>query len=210
MKFIHKNPEPQLFASWKAVHPNATYKNDLSNLSDPDAVAAKHALKNSLLAEQKYICCYCECRIADATSHIEHFRPKDQNQFPQLQLDYNNLFASCTKRPTGSSDEHCGHKKGSYFSPDLVSPLEVDCSSHFKYKMDGSIEHCDSRGKTTIEKLHLDSALLDSQRKALIDYFLNLNAADLQNEIVNHLDETGSQLGEFFTTIEYLHNTGQL
>lgn len=210
MKYIKKNLEPSQFSEWKSSHPGASYKDDLCNFNDSSARAARIALKRSLLAEQKYICCYCECRITDATSHIEHFRPKDASQFPQLQLDYSNLLASCTKTPTGSLDEHCGHKKGNFFSIDLVSPQEVDCSSHFGYMMDGSICGLDYRGNLTIQKLHLDSALLDTKRKMLIDYFLGFDDVDeLQQEIEDYLNENGSQLGEFFTMIEFLHSNGQ-
>lgn len=211
MKYIQKQAEPLLFTRWKAAHPDAKYSVDLSNVSDAAARAAKTALKNSLLAEQKYICCYCECRISDANSHIEHFKPKDPTQFPHLQLEYSNLFASCTKQPTGSPDEHCGHKKDNFYSSDLISPLEPDCSNHFAYKMDGTIEGTDVRGRLTVEKLHLDSALLDRQRKRLIDDFINIDdEAELQSEITEHLDTSKVVLGEFFTMVEYLHANGQL
>ncbi len=210
MKHIIKNAEPPLFAQWKLAHPGATYR-DLSDPSYPGAKNAKKALKNGLLAEQKMICCYCECRISDANSHIEHFKPKDPNQFPNLQLEYSNLLASCIKQPSNSSDLHCGHKKENFYSVDLVSPLETDCSSHFTYKMDGTIDGCDQRGSVTVNKLHLDSTLLNNQRKALIDYFLNdVDEDDYQEEIDAHLDESGPVLEEFFTMVEYLHARGQL
>lgn len=211
MKYIVKRVEPALFVQWKSAHPGATYKDDLCNFGDSAAMAARTALKNSLLAEQKYLCCYCECRISDANSHIEHFKPKDPALYPHLQLEYSNMLASCTKEPMGPPDEHCGHKKGNFFSADLVSPLEADCSSHFTYKMDGTIAGCDQRGRVTVEKLHLDSALLNNQRKTLIDDFLAIDDEDaLQAEIIAHLDESGAVLGEFLTMVDYLHRNGQL
>lgn len=210
MKHIVKQVEPLLFTQWKAACPGATYDGDLCSNNNA-AKRAKKALKNSLLAEQKYICCYCECRVSDANSHIEHFRPKDPAQFPHLQLEYSNLLASCTKNPIGPPDEHCGHKKSNFFSADLVSPLEVDCSSHFTYKMDGTIAGADRRGRVTVEKLHLDSALLNNQRKNLIDDFLDIDDDDeLQSEIASYLDESGPVLGEFLTMLDYLHSNGQL
>ncbi|MGM9749383.1 MAG: retron system putative HNH endonuclease [Candidatus Cryptobacteroides sp.] len=211
MKHIKKNAEPTQFADWKTANPNARYKDDLCNFKDGAALTARTALKRSLLSEQKYICCYCECRVSDSNSHIEHFRPKDASQFPQLQLEYSNLLASCTKTPTGLPDEHCGHKKGNFFSTDLVSPLEIDCSSHFGYMMDGSICGLDVRGSLTIQKMNLDSSLLNTKRKNLIDYFLNIDDVDEFNqEIEYHLDEGRPKLGEFFTMIDYLHSNGQL
>jgi len=210
MKRIIKNTEPATFTSWKASHPGATYKNDLCNINDASALVVKASLKQSLLAEQKFLCCYCECRITDANSHIEHFRPKDPTMFPNLQLEYSNLFASCTKEPTGTIDEHCGHKKGNFFSSDLVSPLEPDCSNHFSYMMDGTISGTDQRGQVTVQKLHLDSALLNGQRKSVIDDFLDVDDELLDEEIATHLDEKGATLGEFFTMVEYLRRSGQL
>ena len=68
----------------------------------------------------------------------------------------------------------------------------------------------DNRWRLTVEKLHLDSALLDNQRKKLIDGFLSIDdEAELQNEIKEHLDESQSVMCEFFTMIEYLHGNGQ-
>ena len=205
MKYIVKSVvEPDLFVSWKTSNPNATY-NDLSDPNDANARAAKQALKDALLKEQKYLCCYCECRIDDSTSHIEHFKPKAQDKFPDLQLEYSNLHASCTKRPTGKPDEHCGHKKADVYSKDLVSPLEYDCSTHFQYMLNGTIVGTDDRGKATIATLNLNSALLDIQRKTLIDYFSDFDDKDLESEITSHLDSTKSEYGEFYSMIECLH-----
>ena len=77
-------------------------------------------------------------------------------------------------------------------------------------RMDGTILGTDPQGIATIQMLHLDSALLNTQRKSLIDSFLDLYIVDLENEIASHLDETQTHLGEFFTMIEHLHTTGQL
>lgn len=204
MKHIIKAVEPADFTAWKAANPGATYRHDLCNNHDRAAVSAKRILKQALLAEQHYLCCYCECRISAADSHIEHFKPKGVAAYAHLQLDYSNLHASCTLQPTGSVDEHCGHKKGNSFSPDLVSPLEPDCSSHFTYTLNGHIGHTDKRGKETISMLSLDSALLNRQRKLLIDTFTGFDEAELPDEIAIHLDTSQPAHGEFFTMIEYL------
>ncbi len=203
MKHIIKSIEPQAFTDWKAANPGATYK-DLSNRNHSSAKSAKSALKLALIAEQHGLCCYCESRISAADSHIEHFKPKGNPAYAHLQLDYGNLHASCTLAPTGSADEHCGHKKGNSFPANLVSPLDSDCATHFTYTMDGKIGYADTPGQVTISTLHLDSALLDAGRKMLIDYFLSLDEADLPDEITAHLDPTALQYGEYFTMIEYL------
>lgn len=204
MKFINKVKEPTSFTDWKKRNPNAKFK-DLIGKEKKD-------IRNSLLKEQHSLCCYCECRISNnyadesESFHIEHFKPKDKDKFPQLQLEYSNLHASCIKNKSNDSDIHCGHRKGNEYSDSLISPLEEDCASHFVYELDGTIVYTDHRGKETIRILHLDSNLLNISRKKLIDYFLfDVEENNLENEISCHLDESLSTFGEFYTMIEYLN-----
>lgn len=204
MKHIIKAPEPATFTNWKTANPGATYKKHLSDPADANAATAKRALKQALLDEQHYICCYCEGRIGAHDSHIEHFLPKGDPAYAHLQLDYGNLHASCTLRPTGDPDEHCGHRKGDTYSTQLISPLETDCATHFTYTLNGHIAHTDSRGDFTITTLNLGSALLNTQRKLLIDTFLAFDEADIPAEIAAHLDTSRTMYGEYYTMIEYL------
>lgn len=203
MKYINKATEPQEFTDWKLAKPNAVY-NDLIN---PE----KAILKDSLLKEQKNICCYCECRIYSGDSHVEHFKPKGMFKFPQLQLEYLNLHASCMKTPLANVDNRCGHKKENYFSVNLISPLETDCHTHFTYTLNGEIKSTNTKGQDTITILNLDSSLLRAQRNSLIDYFISdVNDEERTNEITNHLSGNNQNTGEFHTMIEYLHATKQL
>lgn len=201
MKYIAKNPEPQWFIDWKRTHPGATYR---------DLLNKKKRLRRSLIAEQHALCCYCESRVTVSSSHNEHFLPKGDPRFCHRQLYYDNIFASCIKEPDGDPEIHCGHKKSHDYDATLICPTEVDCASHFKYSMDGKINHTDDRGKVTIDMLKLDSTLLDSKRKALIDDFLALDEEQLDNEIALHLDTSKVDYGEFYTMVEYLRNSGQL
>lgn len=197
MKSINKyKAEPIEFSDWKAQNPNATYR-DLRG-------AAKEALKVSLIQEQKGICCYCECRITQGTSHIEHFKPKDLTQYPELQLEYSNLHASCQKLNDSNPDKHCGHKKDNDYLPTLISPLEPDCATHFSYEYDGTILGTDDRGSEAITMLNLSSELLNQQRESLIDYFLELSKEKLAEELSFHLDENRADLGEFYTMVASL------
>lgn len=202
MKQIVKAKEPMEFVRWKESNPSKGYM-DLKGLE-------KQALKRSLIEEQKQLCCYCESLITKATSHIEHFRPKDDTQFPELQLVYNNLHASCLLTPNGDSGEHCGHRKKNHFSALLVSPLEEDCQTHFTYELDGNIYGVDEKGRETIDILHLNSTLLQSKRVKLIDAFIDIaldDDMDIKNEIDCHLDETEESLHEFYTMIQYFSAT---
>ncbi|MBV5333707.1 TIGR02646 family protein, partial [bacterium] len=51
------------------------------------------ALHDSLRAEQKGLCCYCESGVADPEGHIEHMEPR--NSKPARTYDYANLALSC-------------------------------------------------------------------------------------------------------------------
>ena len=167
------------------------------------------------MIEQGFLCCYCEMALKDDNSHIEHFKP--QKEFPELALDYQNLLCSCLRDIKKEEEEkhpiHCGHKKGDYFEQELlISPLNPDCESRFKFLDDGRIEAKDSQdtaAKNTIEKLGLDIENLRDKRKKAIDPFLyleNVDLSELKKFVVTYLkqDENG-RFNEFWTTIKYFN-----
>ncbi len=205
MKHFIKHSEPEELTEWKEQYPEATYKDLGKDKLFPGAQKARWALRQSLSSEQGYLCCYCESRILNDDFHVEHFRPKDQ--FASLQLDYANLHASCLRQVVGGSDVHCGHKKANIFSDLLISPLETDCEKHFAYNMMGEVLGIDERGNETIAILNLNSSLLKKSRKALIDEFEDMEE-EYEDEITKHLDPNVPILGEFYTTIHYLHSRG--
>lgn len=195
MKHIIKTVEPASFTYWKHSNPTLRY-DDLVGLPKQD-------LKNSLIAEQKHLCCYCERRITSASSHIEHFKPKGNPVYRCLELDYNNLHASCIKSLSSGLEPQCGHKKGDTFSATLISPLEANCADYFWYTMDGYIHGAGERGNEAITVYNLNSRVLIQQRKSLIDFFTDPFSSEA--DIIAHLDDTKTSLGEFYTMIDYLH-----
>ena len=74
MKSIQKGIEPEIFTQWKALA-NEGWQPTYANLSGVE----KQAVKQSLTSEQGYLCCYCERRLTDDDSHIEHFKPQYKN-----------------------------------------------------------------------------------------------------------------------------------
>ena len=206
MKHIVKDMEPASFSAWKTAHPGAVY-NDLNQLANR---LVKADLKQSLLTEQGYICCYCEREIAENTSHIEHFKPKDSHlPYTHLQLDYTNLHACCNLYASAAAPNICGMKKENVYDARLISPLEPDCASHFVYAYDGSVAPVagDVRAVYTIRLLGLNSAFLQAMRKAVIDNFLD---GDLTSEEVAIMrndylrKKADGHLNPFYTTIEQL------
>lgn len=206
MKHIVKKGEPASFSVWKAAHPGAVYK-DLNLLVNR---SVKADLKQSLLDEQGYICCYCEREVAENTSHIEHFKPKDSRlPYTHLQLDYTNLHACCNLYASSTAPRICGVKKDNVYDARLISPLEPDCASHFVYAYDGSVAPVagDMRAVYTIRLLGLNSAFLQAMRKAVIDIFLDDDLTSEDVAVMKHdylQTKANGHLNPFYTTIEQL------
>jgi len=131
------------------------------------------ALKQSLLEEQGYICCYCEQRVSECDSHMEHFRPRSKLEYEHLQLDYSNLHASCQQRLRKGEPRHCGQLKAGWFEEgQLVGPLDANCEQRFLFTGNGEIsprDDGDAASLTTIERLGLDIPKIRALRSAAID-----------------------------------------
>ena len=76
MKFIVKGNEP---AAWKSYRETSGV--------DFDAIPE---LKEALLNEQGYICCYCMNGIKEDNMKVEHYKPR--SIYPALKMDYTNLL----------------------------------------------------------------------------------------------------------------------
>jgi uncharacterized protein (TIGR02646 family) len=204
MKHIVKNQDTPEFDEWKASANDdwqPTYK-DLRG-------AIKEEVKNSLMKEQGYICCYCERRLTDDGSHIEHFNPRSNNAVNPL--DYANMLCSCQNRLEQGEPRYCGHLKGDWFDNLLlVSPLDPDCEGHFAYTGDGEIKptkNSDDAARTTIKKLGLNINKLSALRRKAIEPFLdeNLSAREFSQFVSGYLiKNTDERFIEFWTTIDYI------
>lgn len=204
MKHIMKNDEPQVFIEWKALA-NEDWQPTYSVLSGN----IKRAVKEALMAEQGHICCYCEQRLADDDSHIEHFRPQHNPAVDPL--DYCNLLCSCQKQIKKGEPRHCGNLKDDWFDPDLlVSPFDPSCEERFVFEGDGVIKPAadqDMAASKTINKLGLDIPKLNSFRGKVIEPFLDdgLSNEEFQAFVSGYLNkDTAGRFGEFWTTIRYL------
>lgn len=212
MKHIIKQAEPESFENWKEK-PNV----DFVKLGKKRKV--KKQLRTSLMVEQGYICCYCERALIEGDCHIEHFRPKDQNKFPELQLEYSNLICSCQANLEKGAPRHCGNSKENWFDENLlISPLDSNCEQRFKFNEIGQIlpfDENDQGAKITIEKLNLDIDKIKDLRRKVIEPFLNydddgnevMTKEELSKFIAGYLKEKEDNDGkynEFYTTIKYL------
>ena len=166
MIYIRKSPSPDSFENWKRTNRQREF-GALKGQPKTD-------LKNSLISEQKGLCCYCCARISRDNSHIEHIKPKGNRKWRNLRFSYKNLLASCD----GFDDYGitCGHNKDEWYDEELfISPLEEDCESHFTYSLDGRIFGAcddDKKASETIKRLYINSYELITARKAVIDSIL--------------------------------------
>lgn len=160
--------EPAEVTAWKALA-NDDWQPSYGNLMGQE----RRALRQALLAEQGHVCCYCNRRIVESPAaknmaefHIEHFRP--QHAFEHLELEYQNLHASCFKNDNPNGRRHCGPAKGDWFDEELtLSPL-LDNSALLRFGEDGSISAGNEAATETIKRLKLDHPMLVNERQAEI------------------------------------------
>jgi uncharacterized protein (TIGR02646 family) len=204
MKYIVKQAEPQAFTDWKALA-NDDWQPIFKDLPGN----TRKAVKDALMTEQGWICCYCERRITDDDSHIEHFRP--QSDPVTDPLDFNNLLCSCQKRLEKGEPRHCGNLKGNWFDVNLlISPLDPGCEKRFAFMGDGVIKEAsddDQAASETITKFGLAIPKLNEMRAKVIEPFLDedLSNDEMQIFVTGYLTkDTAGRFGEFWTTIHYL------
>ena len=170
MRSIDKRPEPTPFRTWKASG-NEDWQPTYSDLRQP----LKNLVHEALLAEQGWVCCYCEGRVSldSRSSHIEHLIPQQAADEARA-LDYANLLASCD-----TNSVHCGHRKSGRFLP--VHPLMTDCANFFEFGSAGTIApSADGARKVpareAIDILGLDTQALVARRRQALDDWLGVVA----------------------------------
>ncbi|CAN1211148.1 hypothetical protein TUMEXPCC7403_13185 [Tumidithrix helvetica PCC 7403] len=131
MKHILKNKtEPSSLIEYRST-PNATYS----------GYHVGSDLRQSLLKEQGYICCYCMQGITEANMKVEHFKP--QKTHPHLQLNYSNMLGACKGLGIKGS-QHCDTSKGNHeISLDPTNFMR-NCEKILKYSSNGRIYAGDS------------------------------------------------------------------
>jgi uncharacterized protein (TIGR02646 family) len=195
MRFIQKRQEPSEFATWKQTG-KADWQPNWDDFQQPEKIIVHDAL----LEEQGHICCYCEQFIKRVyeeyelpASHIEHFQPR--THYPELSLSYGNFLASCQGYLTLVKDEKtslrlpqefCGSKKGA--KTDVISPLDRDCASYFRYTAMGEIRSTkelqkSERAEATIKRLDLNNVALRKAREGVIDGVLK----DIESETTERI-----------------------
>lgn len=152
------------------------------------AYYSKEKLRESLLKEQGYLCCFCnriiekktraeytEAELADLPEEIEHMLPR--NSHPKLGLYYDNLAISC-RGGRGTGSETCNASKGK--KPLKLTPFDKTCEERIYFTEDGQILGEDEDANDTISILNLTH--YDDDRGQTIAGFIYELALDSDEE----------------------------
>ena len=201
MKKVLKSPEPEelknyreqyysQFRRWTGRKSKNGKKKEKGLTSDSKTL---NAIRDTLFADQKGLCAYCEMKLQKNNRSVEHFIPRKQStKENNHDLDWQNMLAICLP-PGGLKDEDlenpqllkdlpcCGKKKDG-FIPDsrLLNPLNLPTLRLFKFSSkDGEIrpdeKACEDSGipienvQFTIDTLELNVQRLKNLRLAVID-----------------------------------------
>lgn len=159
MKYIKKGKEPNSLTEYR-----------LQEYAYYDGYQERDQLKDALLKEQKYICCYCMQRISKDKMKIEHWQPQSESE--QLQLTYSNLLDSCLGNEGQPKHlQHCDtHKANSIIK---ANPTQLIYESIIKFRANGEIYADDFKiNKDLKETLNLNYEGLIKNRKMMLDIAL--------------------------------------
>ncbi|QCI28548.1 retron system putative HNH endonuclease [Caminibacter pacificus] len=183
-----KKEEPDFFkkAKRKVKSPNISKAWEDENIKQ-----IKSQLREYIISEQKFLCAYCERKLENLTNlSIDHF--KKRNLFPDLTLDYNNLFVSC------DSATHCERHKDSFSINKeefkyLIHPVFNNPEYFFEYDLTGHIlpkddlsEFNKKKADFTIKAFNLNDKSLIEDRKKLIEGLIY--TLEVFNKIEDYID----------------------
>ena len=157
----------------KGKEPRSLVEHRSSSYADYDNYTGKDALRASITAEQRGLCCYCLSRIpGERGMKIEHWR--SQHYYRARQLDYSNLLGACLGNegpPAGS--QHCDTRKGDRELSRCPADPGDRVEDLIRYRGDGSITSIDSNFDRELnEVLNLNETRLRENRKATLDAFV--------------------------------------
>jgi uncharacterized protein (TIGR02646 family) len=178
MKRIVKSSSPKELTQWLQTQQKITQGQSINCRYQHLDAKVKAIVKQRLLEDQGYLCCYTGIRISEAKSHIEHFKPQSQFFEQHEDVDYNNLFAAFPGSDHETTHGTCpfgAHaRKNWYHEDDFISPLSSQCETAFQFNLNGEIQAAPNNqaAEVTITKLKLDDPSLTEQRQQAIQSFL--------------------------------------
>lgn len=169
MRLIKKSsPEPSVLLEYRKTSGNSGHWNDLPTTE-------KDVVRERLLEDQGYLCCYCMRRIDMAGMKVEHFLPRGgPDGDPRREIDWSNLLGACDgNEGQRRSEQTCDTRKGS--KKLVLDPREAKHMQKVRYLADGILKvgrNDHELQKDVDEILNLNSKVLVRSRKNALDGFL--------------------------------------
>lgn len=158
----------------------------------------KNDLRQALLKEQGYICCYCLGRIEIDSMIIEHWLP--QSKYNVFETDYNNLFGCCkgggsAKNPRKDRN-HCGVMKADKIIN--INPTDTDFEDLIQYNETGEIySNNEQINQELTEILNLNIVTLVDQRRQRI-----VSIQDAIEQEIIETDDPESLIDQLYPFLE--------
>jgi uncharacterized protein (TIGR02646 family) len=202
VKYIRKDAEPHELRVWI----NGQIKAKLQYNYEIMPSSEKRLVKESLLHEQGYICCYTGIRISTEKSHIEHLKPRSESKKlgDHDDVSYQNMLAAF---PGAFIDEEMTKPTNCPFGaqarkdrPLMVSPLHPNCESRFIFTVTGRVRPAnpsDVSAEQTIEQLGLNHDDLIELRRGAINALRDSKISMGQVERIAQLCVVKNSRGEF-------------
>ncbi len=188
MRKISKQSEPTSLIAWRATNP-----------TDYNGYMDKNTLRDSLVSEQRGICCYCQCRIHSGYNRMKVEHWQSHERYPQERLVYRNLLGACLGgHGMPGRFQHCDTYKG---DRDLCrNPADPDhnVDALIRYLSDGRVTSSNEELKEQLDSvlnLNLES-LVESRKQQLVSFIklLHLKPGQLNRAFWQRLldRETGA------------------
>jgi len=191
MKKITKNPDPlviQELLNFIQSEKKAEIIPSYTNFRE------KEKLRQSLLKEQGYICCFCMRRIENSheTTKIAHVFPqnpvldedKQKVKKENLDLDYRNMLAACDGgKGQPSRLQHCDTKQGNaVLRINPADPIK-NCENLIAYRVSGEIYSNNSDINYDLQEvLNLNLETIKKARKEAYDEIMKRLDSEYPNK----------------------------
>lgn len=188
MRAITKGPEPASLTSHRQT-PHCDYGN----------YEGKDELRQTLVAEQRGLCCYCMRRIHNGptTMKVEHWQC--QAHYPAKQLNYRNLLGACLGGDGQPRQfQHCDTRKADRDLQWNPADPTHHVETHFRYEVDGTILADDVDFNSQLnDVLNLNLPVIKNNRKGVLTAVLEWWKAErpsrsrIQREVDERIGSTG-------------------
>jgi hypothetical protein len=128
--------------------------------------------KEELSIEGKNQCVYCSINLNSfggiRNFHVEHYRPKAQGKFPELENDYSNLFFACSICNCFKSDDWPNEPSATFDNHAFPDPSKTDYSEILYVDTNHFVDAKNITGRYLVQKLFLNRPQLILERKSYI------------------------------------------